>query len=305
MGIARIAAAGVYATTLAAAFLLWGAAASAQSIPAAQSRPEPSDEAIIVVGRDLPDIVKLRKLTREITPIQSADQPIARFADPICVITSGLPKPYLLQVADRMLADATEAGIRLAGEQCKPNIAVFFVDDSRAELVRLQSGRSTIVGGISPADLRALLADRGPVHVVSNSAIRGQDGSPIYIGSETGLPTLSLTHASRIIVPVRRDIMSTVVLIDRAALKGLTTIQIADYTAMRAFAMVRPANATGGDTILTLFASGATTHPTELTGFDRAYLKALYAGAANQRPNAKVADMARRIDRTLHGVPQR
>jgi hypothetical protein len=196
----------------------------------------------------------------------------------------------------RRADDAAQAGIRLAGDGCDPNIVVIFVDDGKAELTALAKRRPLLFGDSQPSEIRAILNEPGPVHVWTASEIRSRDGDRLDYGG-SGPPTLKVPIATRIGLPVRRDMLSTVMLIDRKAVLGRSLKQIADYAAMRTLAMVRPKGASGGDTILTLFDPDTATPPAGMTGFDTGYLKALYAGSGTQRGPAKVGMIARSIIR--------
>jgi hypothetical protein len=93
--------------------------------------------------------------------------------------------------------------------------------------------------------------------------------------------TVQLNIGSRLVSDIRRDIASAMVLVERSAVVGKTTNQIADYAVMRALAVIRPRQAAGNDTILSLF-DPAVSPPAEMTAFDRGYLRGLYTGAGNQ-----------------------
>ena len=98
----------------------------------------------------------------------------------------------------------------------------------------------------------------------------------------TDPPVVSMWMAhSKIYLPVRVDITQTVVLFDRAGVRGKTVIQLADYATMRSFARTKN---TGGDapldTILALFDPNHEP-PGGLTDFDQAYLRSVYNGIPN------------------------
>lgn len=264
---------------------------SAQTAPPAD--PGTAADPIVVEGRALPDEAKIRALARAISPRVGFDQPLARFTDPVCFATAGLPLPMLRTIGARLAENADAAGIALAGEGCTPNILVMVVEDSRAEAERLMSRRPWMFRDYQPSEMREILKEPGPVHVWSVSEVRSRDGDRLF-QSIDGPPTLQVPIATRIALAIRRDMLSTVMLIDRKAVPGRSLQQIADYAAMRTLAMIRPKGATGGDTILTLF-DPAAAPPTEMTAFDRGYLKALYDGSGTQRGATKVAMIARSI----------
>ena len=266
-------------------------AASAQVAPPATAEADANP--IVVEGRALPEEAKIRALARAISPRTGFDQPLARFTDPICFATVGLPTAVLRSIGDRLAEDADLAGIDLAGDGCSPNILVMFVEDSHAETKALLKRRPGLFGDLQPSEIRAILNEPGPVHVWSASEIRSRDGDRQFRNLD-GPPTLKVPVATRIGLAIRRDMLSTVMLIDRQAVTGRSPRQVADYAAMRTLAMIRPKGATGGDTILTLFDPDATP-PAEMTAFDRGYLKALYGGSGTQRGATKVAMIARSI----------
>ena len=285
---------GVWGSMRVAAFagaMLATAGVGAQTVPPAD--PGAAADPIVVEGRALADEVKIRALARAISPRVGFDQPLARFTDPVCFATAGLPLPMLRTIGARLAENADAAGIALAGDGCTPNILVMFVDDSRAEAERLMKRRPWMFRDYQPSEMREILKEPGPVHVWSVSEVRSRDGDRLSQRTD-GPPTLQVPIATRIGLAIRRDMLSTVMLVDRKAVLGHSLQQIADYAAMRTLAMIRPKGATGGDTILTLF-DPAAAPPTEMTAFDRGYLKALYDGSGTQRGATKVAMIARSI----------
>lgn len=263
--------------------------ASAQNAAPSRSREE-----VVVNGRTLPEEAQVRALARAISPRTGWDEPLARFDDPVCFGTGGLARPLLEAIGARLAEDAAEARVPLAGNGCEVNVLLLFVEDGPAELRRLLKRRPGLFGALRPGDVRAIIDEPGPVHVVTTSEIRSSDGDRL-VSSPGDVPTLKVSIASRIVLPIRRDLMSSLVLIDRRAAEGLSVQQIADYVAMRALAMIRPRGASGGSTILTLFDSSGAVAPLGLTPFDRGYLKALYQGSGNQRGATKVGMIARSI----------
>lgn len=285
---------GVWRSMRVAAFagaMLATAGIGAQSVPPAD--PGAAADPIVVEGRAPPDEVKIRALARAISPRVGFDQPLARFTDPVCFATAGLPAPMLRTIGARLAENADAAGIALAGDGCTPNILVMFVDDSREEAERLMKRRPWMFRDYQPSEMREILKEPGPVHVWSVSEVRSRDGDRLSQSAD-GPPTLQVPIATRIGLAIRRDMLSTVMLVDRKAVLGHSLQQMADYAAMRTLAMIRPKGATGGDTILTLF-DPAAAPPTEMTAFDRGYMKALYDGSGTQRGATKVAMIARSI----------
>lgn len=279
-------------------WLLVGLAALATPAAAQQSGPD-----IVIDGerddRSPFDIARAR--ARAISHATGGQ--LARFNEPVCAASVNLPEAYNRRIVARIAAVAREAGIAVAPPGCRVNVTVIAVESGQRTLQALYKVRPALFAAIGDGERKRLLADPGPVHVVTFTELRGRDGSRLGGGrpSSAGpagttfaeLPTLLVESASILNPATRQDIGGALVLIDQAALVGKTLGQIADYAAMRALARTRPANA-DGDTILSLFDAGATPPPA-LTAFDRAYLAGLYRGPATRSAGTQVGTIARGI----------
>lgn len=178
---------------------------------------------------------------------------------------------------------------------------LMFVDTVDAAFSRLRRQNAGIFGYRTRDDITAIGGQFGAVRAWSNIETRSRDGD--HIGANAALGTrngtLAIPTASRLFAAIRRDMIASVVLVERRAVIGKTSQQIADYVAMRALADTHPRGPAGKDTILSLFDPGNNTPPAELTDFDRGYLKGLYSGSPNQ-----LATMhSGRIVRTILGQP--
>lgn len=283
---------GLLALTLSAAAVRSGAQEAAAPSPTAPtSQPE-----ILVTAPPPPDEKQVRRLVRAITPNVARENPMARFTEPVCFATAGLPRATLIPLSNRMVRTAQAAGIRLGGEKCRANVLVMFVDDGKAEVERLAKHSPWIFSGIDRSKIAGLLDEPGPVHVWSTTEIRSRDGDRMYNGPEyNGLPQLNIQLSSFIVLPIREDILFSVLLIDRKAAIGRNVNQIADYAAMRTLTMTRTKGAAGANSILALFDPEPATPPLEMTDFDHGYLKTLYTGQGNQRSTVKVRQIGRAI----------
>ncbi|OAN62794.1 hypothetical protein A7X12_21685 [Sphingomonas sp. TDK1] len=170
-----------------------------------------------------------------------------------------------------MAADAELAGLKLAGEGCKPNIYVLFVERAEEQVAKLAERKWWVFGDRSLSGIRDIVHERGPVRAWSNVEIRGADGQFIDTDGILKLPT-----ATRIAPSIRRETLAAIVVIERSAVLGKTPNQIGDYVAMRALGGVRPPRNGSKETILALFDSRITETPAEMTAFDRGYLQGLY-----------------------------
>ena len=217
--------------------------------------------------------------------------PLARFEAPVCPGVIGLRQAAAEQMVSRIRTNAEELGLRLADpESCDPNLVVSFLVDGRDYLRRLAEERPYVFANLTASERNDLLEGAGPVRAWLSTQIRTRDG--MRVGERENLvdvPRAAMWSAhSRIYRPVRRDILSATVLIDRDAVGDLTVDQLADYATMRGLAQVFPDNA-GSErrSILELFEEGGAP-PAELTEFDRAYLVGLYRGIPNLPASARL-----------------
>ncbi|WP_138983929.1 hypothetical protein [Sphingomonas elodea] len=261
-----------------------------QSTGSAGEQPAPTGDPIIVTGRPLPSKEEIRALARDVTPPSTSSEPLARFHDSVCFGSVGLDRDTLIGIGDRLAADAELAGLKLAGEGCKPNVVILFVDGVAAEVDKLVRRKWWVFGDRLPSEIRTIVEERGPVRAWSNSEVRSSDGDRV---DAQGF--LKVTTASRIVASTRRDTLASVVLIERSAIVGKTISQIADYVAMRALAGARPHRAGGRETILALFDGATERTPPELTSFDRGYLRGLYTGPANDFAGTSQSKIVRAI----------
>jgi hypothetical protein len=135
------------------------------------------------------------------------------------------------------------------------------------------------------------------VHAWVNTETRGRYGEALTGRGDPGEPyVLKTPNAhSHIFIAARQDIVASLVVIDIPAINGLTTIQIADYAAMRGLARTRPPKQTGAvGTILGLFDKDATP-PREMTVFDLAYLRAVYGSIPNIAGMTKLLQVAHEV----------
>lgn len=244
----------------------------------AQGRKAPagSTDPIIVTGRKPASKKYISALVHAITPPSPSDSPLARFQSAVCFGSVGLERSVLEMIGYRLAADAEQAGLKLAGDGCTPNILVVFTDGVATGIDTLVRRKWWIFGDRTPSEVRTIVGESGPVRAWSNSEVLSRDGAHINQGGFLNVPI-----ASRLVSPTRKDMLASIVLVERSAVVGKTSNQIADYLAMRTLGGARPRASGPTETILSLFDANASRVPSELTAFDRGYLRGLYAGQAN------------------------
>ncbi|MFC4254222.1 hypothetical protein GRI97_02210 [Altererythrobacter xixiisoli] len=222
------------------------------------------------------------------------EQPLARYETALCPGVFGLTLETAEIVIDRIRHNALGLGLKLdQSEQCQANLIVAFVEDGQGYIQQLAADQPSAFGTMSLAEKRALTQATGPVRTLQTTQTQTRDGMPVVRQENlTQIPqtTMWMAH-SRIYTPIRRDIRSTMVLIDRDAAANIDLSRLADYATVRGLAEQHPPVAADGS-ILTLFDSPETA-PATLSGTDRAYLASLYGSIPNLPASAHLARFAR------------
>ena len=260
-------------------------AMAAYSAPLRAEAEAPPGDDIVVQGAREKEAEVVRGLARDITANPPVDKPVPRFLEPVCFGATGIARAPGLTFVERMTENARLAGTKLGGEGCNPNVLVAFVGDGAEQIRKVRKEQPGIFTSIADWEIKRALAEPGPVKVLSSFETRSESGEVI----DPEQPTNKLGTGSRISLPVQSALVAVVVLIDRRQALGKTLQQLADYATLRALATTRPSAGSAGfetRTMLSLFAGEDP--PQELTEFDRAYLRALYATP----PNARAATLA-------------
>lgn len=255
---------------------LWLATFAAAPLAAQEADPPP----IIVEGERPQDEKALTDLARDIAGQPRADRPLARFERPLCLMVAAADTALGKEVAERIIDNARRAEVPVRGGRCKPNALLALSDDAHAQLLDIRKSGKRIFSGLSPRELDAALGARDPVYVFQASETTAANGQAMTKVMPDDQPTNYITAMGRLSRLTREDLLAALVVVDNAAVAGLTPVQIADYATLRLLAPtgevdVAEAGADGPRTIMTLFAAPASA-PQQMTRFDRAYLKALY-----------------------------
>lgn len=224
-----------------------------------------------------PELQSTRAALDSVAPPLRAKDPVARFSDPICAASAGLTDAADHLIVDRVEELAASVGLRVGSPGCAPNVIIMFVNNGKTAVRRLLTRGSPGVASQSLDDMRRIIADPSPVKAWTETEIRSRDGDrPIYHIDKA--PDLRVATSSIVSLPVRRDILSATVVIDRDAVAGRSLRQVADYAAVRALTGARPDPRLGQRSMLSLFAGGTAGSPQAATAFDIGYLHGLYDG---------------------------
>lgn len=278
------------------------ALASIATVTEAQDEPAPLTSADIIVIGVTP--AEIDKAALAITaPGNLYHEALPKFQNPVCPGVIGAPIDFAAQAVARMRATVQRLKLRVGKDGCKANLVVLFLPSGQAAMQNLLHDQPSLFGDIPKAKLKdlrkdpvlkELAADPGPVHAWVNIESRSRDGAQTTgLGNAVEPSVMKAPGASsRIFMAARRDIVSSLIVIDIDASAGMSAEQIGDYAAMRGLARTRPPAEPGGvDTILSLFAESDP--PPEMTSFDQAYLRAAYSSAPNISAMHNVARVAR------------
>lgn len=241
------------------------------------------EEEIVVEGQRNADNV-INSYLKGITAA-NPNEPLARYArGDYCPATYGLSASSNKQITTRMRAVAVAAGVNPAEEDCVPSALVIFVDGKNEFLEKFRARHPRYF-----AELRG----RGrPLLESEEPAVAWRLVQRVFATDGTGGGMIRST-----VTPV---ITMSVVVVERRALIGLTTTQIADYVLMRSLTDQEPRtlNVPNDYTILkALPAPLASAVPLSLTKWDLAYLKGRYSNhpaSYSTRQAATIRGMMRR-----------
>ena len=284
--------------SLAAALLLMQE--PAQTPPAPPQAPAVALEDVIVEAR------RLEELTRDFVAEVSApprNRGLARWYGGVCVAVATIRADIAQPLVDRISEVAMEYGLRPGDPGCRPNVLVTFADDGQAMGDAMVERRRQVFrvavggldrGGVALRDFRE--SDR-PVrwwHV--SIPINANTGTPgIRLPGDQSAPYVmgeGLVNQGRWI---RDDLNKVIIVVDINRIEGVMLPQLADYLALVALAQVDPDGDTSGySTILNLFDDPGGAEG--LTGWDRAYLEALYNGPSQR---IRDSDQTRELLRNL------
>lgn len=283
------------------ALAAFAAAPAAAQRPAA-SAPAPSDNPDIVVTGN-PDMEgQVRDFVGALTQAPPGGQ-IARFEEAVCPAAVGLPPAQKEEVAARLRRIAQTIGLRVGGPRCYVNLLVVVTPDKRAFIDALFRRYPAYFGELSGRDVRRLADLPGPAaawqlegQVTAEGVEMPRDSvSGTYV-NQTGRPPSRIAAAAR---PLFR---AAAVVVESRALAGLSTVQLADYAAMRTLARSDPARlpASSPPTILKILDTPMGGEvPITMTEWDLAFLRAFYASPDNLRAGARRGDISHRVQGQL------
>ncbi|WP_129791985.1 hypothetical protein [Sphingosinicella sp. CPCC 101087] len=264
-----------------------------------------ADGAIVVEGhRDLD-----RRVQRVIDVFAQSgpDEQLSRFEAPVCPAAAGLGEASNRAIADRMRRVASAAGIAVAPVGCAPNIVVLAAPGKADAIRALHERDPEMFTGLRASDLAQLAASPGPTVSWQVRKLVGSDGQQVTHDIEGQSWVVGLQ--TRTTSPTRPIFLAAFLVIETAALNGLTPIQIADYATLRTFIATDPSRARllRSPTILNLFderGRRAATAPPSLTEWDLRLLRVYYSTSNRYHANIQRSAMQRAFLDDMAGSTQ-
>lgn len=251
-------------------FAVFAALATAFSAPAAAEDAPRANDAVVdwglaLAGNVLPE-GKLHKLRH-----------------PMCLLVAAEDQAFARAVARRVVDNAEEAGVAVKRGRCDPNTLIALTDDAVGQLREMRNNYLQFYGTHYIGQLDEMFE-------TETASFAFHEQMQLWMGPE-------VFQGQREVIG-QPDVFGAAVVIEQAATEGLDPVQIADYATLRLLAPTINASKMpqdtpeGAATILTLFSDpdGA---PRQMTEFDRAYLRSLYAMPHGSSAKAVMARAAR------------
>jgi len=280
--------------------LLAGASVAARAQEADAPKEEPASSEIVVQGinpdRQIDDFVQA------LTDAPIGGQ-LSRFDWAVCPAATGLPQAQNAAVRERMRRVARAAAIPLAGPGCKPNVLLIATPDKKVLIEGLNRKYPSYFSGIPRDRVRDLARRPGPAAAWHVRGRISADAELVPTDGVSGPHVYQATRdPSRLSPATRPHFLGAVVVVEHSALTGLTTTQLADYAAMRAFAQTEPGRlekATAPSILTVLEAPMGTPTPVTMTRWDFSFLKALYAAPVDKYVNVQRSAIRHRVRKEL------
>jgi hypothetical protein len=282
--------------------------------PAAAQDAAPADQSAIVVTGEKNTKQAIRDFVRALTPVGSSEQ-ISRFELSVCPAVFGLPQAQAAAIARRMRLVAQSAGLDLGSASCTPNVLVIVTAEKKALLEQLQKIRPNYFGELSTRQIIKLENSPGPAaawqlagsEVNSDGVEIPSDRDSAKIDFEAPVNS-TITNPSRLTVPTRPRFVAAVVVVESAALNGLTTTQLSDYATMRTLGAADPERLqkSNAPTILRILdAPMGTEVPITMTDWDFGFLRGMYTGRRDLRTAAQRSSIGDTVAKQVeHRAPK-
>lgn len=271
---------------------------------AADPAPAASEPATTVEGVTVtaPNRATISEFIRDITE-ETSDGRVARWNHTICPATVGLQRRYAEYLNERLASVARDAGLKVARPGCRPDILIIVTPDVQAVLTEMERAHKDVFAERRWSDERtsaggsqsfaAFMQSDKPVRWWHVSETVAASGQPIGNG------VTMQASGSRLRDTVREDFAVVIVVVDANKARGVTYQALSDYLAMVSLAQLNPnVNAGQVSSVLNIFNDIEAGRPpaTGITGWDRRFLKSLYAQRADTPARSQRGRIVRGVE---------
>ena len=275
-------------------------AGTSAAFAAAQPPRAPADATPAGSSTALPEVIirgraelepKVTAFVNKMTEGPFFEKGLARWHKPVCLFLSGVPDWDTAFVFDRISDIAREAGVRVAGNNCRPNLFIYVTPDPAAllrDMEKHNNSRIQTFGGIdtSPSVIDQFISTPRAVRIWYRTAAKTDEDIPVRARSYPSVTSGKVgpfTVCGDTWIPgfVAYDyvwaIYRVFVIVDERRMQGVSREQLADYVAMVGLAQIKINNDLGdAPTILKLFDVAPQAAPAGMSDWDRTFLKSLY-----------------------------
>jgi hypothetical protein len=227
---------------------------------------------------------------------------LARWHEPICVRTWGLPEEMNARIAVLVMEIADSLGIPTnRAELCRPNVRIGFTSESQTMIERAARRNRMVIGFHYAAQRKRLMRVRQPVQAWYVTTTRSGDSSEMIddVGVGAGGGT-----GSRLTNYVSSGLAHVTIFADMGVVQGQEVESVAELLAFLALAQTPVADGCDDSaTILNLMnpACPPERRPSALTAHDSAYLRALYSVDPTWGPQLQRGTIVLHMADTLGG----
>jgi len=242
----------------------------------------PEQTPIIVQGQRNPDQA-INDLVSSLPPAPPSGH-IERFEHSACPVVLGVSPRQRAAVVARMRAVGAAGGVPMGAPDCRPNVLVLVTSNKRQFIEQLARRFPTYFGERSGREIERLAQSPGPAALWHLNGMVDADGRQFDPPSNSVAVLRTTRAGSRLTDQAHSEFIGSVLVIESGAMEGLTTTQLADYAAMRAFTGADPARLANRNlsTILALLDTQmGSAAPVTLTDWDLAFLESLYRSDPN------------------------
>lgn len=251
--------------------------------PAFAQVPDKGDNTITVTGQKL-EKKEAREQAFEFVSKHTSrlGNQFARRTVPTCARVIGIDEAYAKIVLEKVNAVGRGAGLFMEGDGCAPNLHILFTTDGNALMSQLRKAKPGLFNDVELRKRKALFTEPTPVRwwYVNNVIPAGDYKSTARATADGTAPKIDRTYVSLVRTGIVIDIVGTVVVVDIKQAEGYPLESISAFAGMISFAQLRPnQGGEGASSVMSMFAQSAdrANAPSDLTPFDYAYIRGLYA----------------------------